>query len=385
MTKTVDLSLISQRAAQLQAPQPMGSYSPDDCVFLLKDVTSLVKEQGNEERERAIQSGVHYSEMLPVEYVPNASYVKLFHSMLDSASETIARYVAVVSEQILKLKHTDQEEPLVLVSLARAGTPIGVLIKRYIKQVHQIDLPHYSISIIREKGFDENALAYIIDTHKTTNLQFIDGWTGKGAINVALKEACEDFEQKFGIRLDERMAVLADPSAAVSIFGTREDIVIPSACLNSTVSGLMSRTFQKDGLIGEYDFHGSKYYKEFSDINLSNYYVDHIAAHFADMTLTDANFPKDTTVRNSGMAEVLEIGKVFGIPNHQLIKSGINETSRVLLRRIPWKIIVDRLDNPELTHILMLAKERNVPVEEYTEMGYACCGLIKDMNGDELS
>ena len=385
MTKTVDLSKISARAAQLQPPQPMGSYAPEDCVFLLKDVSSLVKEQGNEERERAIQSGVHYSEMLPVEYVPNDSYVKLFHSMLDTASETIARYVAVVSEQIFKLKHSEQDEPLVLVSLARAGTPIGVLIKRYIKQVHNIDLPHYSISIIREKGFDENALAYIIDTHKTTNLQFIDGWTGKGAINIALKEACEDFEQKFGIRLDERMAVLADPSAAVSIFGTREDIVIPSACLNSTVSGLMSRTFQKDGLIGEYDYHGSKYYQEFTDIDLSNYYVDHISAHFADMTLTDEDFPKDTTVRNSGMAEVLEIGKVFGIPNHQLIKSGINETSRVLLRRIPWKIIVDRLDNPELTHILMLANERNVPVEEYKEMGYACCGLIKDMNGDELS
>ncbi len=42
-------------------------------------------------------------------------------------------------------------------------------------------------------------------------------------------------------------------------FGTREDFLIPSACLNSTVSGLVSRTVLNDDLIGPADFHGAKF------------------------------------------------------------------------------------------------------------------------------
>ena len=36
--------------------------------------------------------------------------------------------------------------------------------------------------------------------------------------------------------------VLEDPGSCVRVYGTREDYLIPSACLNSTVSGLISRT-----------------------------------------------------------------------------------------------------------------------------------------------
>lgn len=370
--------LIRDRAKKLTPPQAMGSYHPNDCIFLLTDVSRKVEEQSNEERERAIQSGTHYSEMLPIEYIPKPEYVEVFHSMLRDSSAIVAKYVAVVAEQILK----ERGEPI-LVSLARAGTPIGVLIKQYIKERHGLDLPHYSISIIREKGFDENALVYMIDRHQTNNLQFIDGWTGKGAINNVLIAACRDFEEKYGVALDNRMACLADPSAAISMFGTREDIVIPSACLNSTVSGLMSRTFQKDGLIGEYDFHGSKFYREFEENDLSNFYVEEIAKHFPELELTQQDFPTDIAVYNSGMTEVLAIGETFGIDDHQLVKSGINESSRVLLRRVPWKIIVNNLNNPHLKHILMLATERQVPVEEYKEMNYSCCGLIKNMAAGE--
>lgn len=365
---------IKERALRVGEPQKLGSYTEKDCIFLLKDVTNVVKEQSNEEREKAIQRGVHYSEMLPVEYVPVEEYVALFQSMLQDTAKTIAKYVAVVSERIYR-----ERGDTVLVSLARAGTPIGVLVKRYILEKYNVDLPHYSISIIREKGFDKNALSYIINKHNTANLQFIDGWTGKGAINYALIDACNDFEREFGVKLDPRMAVLADPACAVSIYGTREDIVIPSACLNSTVSGLMSRTFQREELIGEYDFHGSKYYEEFESIDLSNFYVDEISKHFKEINLSKLDFPTDTEILNSGMKEVLAIGEVFGIEDHQLIKSGVNETARVLLRRIPWKIIVKDFDNPNIKHILMLAKERNVVVEKYEHMNYSCCGLIKNM------
>ena len=44
----------------------------EDVTLLLKDITGLVKPQPTKERERLIQSGRHYSEMLPIEYVPTS-------------------------------------------------------------------------------------------------------------------------------------------------------------------------------------------------------------------------------------------------------------------------------------------------------------------------
>ena len=82
----------------------------------------------------------------------------------------------MIDREILK-RH---DKNVVLVSLARAGTPIGILAKRYIKQRYNLDLPHYTISIIRDRGIDINAIKYIINKHKdSSKIQFIDGWTGK--------------------------------------------------------------------------------------------------------------------------------------------------------------------------------------------------------------
>ena len=47
-----------------------SSYSEEDVILLLKDITGLVEPQPAKVREKLIQSGKHYSEMLPVEYVP---------------------------------------------------------------------------------------------------------------------------------------------------------------------------------------------------------------------------------------------------------------------------------------------------------------------------
>lgn len=353
----------------------VGSYKEDDCVFLLKDVSGLVQEQSNEEREKAIQNGKHYSEMLPIEYMPTEEYIKLFHESLKESAFKIAKYVGIVSELIYKEKGND----VILVSLARAGSPIGVLIKRYLKFKYNLNAPHYSISIIRDKGIDVNAIKYIVKNHGT-NIQFIDGWTGKGVISQVLLESCEELKEKYSIELDPTLAVLADPSHCSSLYGTREDFLIPSACLNSTVSGLVSRTFLDTDIIGEDDFHGAKYYKEWEDKDLSNYYVDEVSKHFKAVEVLPEDLNIDKGTPNLGMKDVLHIQNEFDIRNINLVKPGVGETTRVLLRRVPWKILVDDINNPNLKHILLLAEDRNVEVMEYKDMNYSCCGLIKDMS-----
>ena len=44
-----------------------STYQSQDVTILLKDITGLVTPLGTRAREARIQSGVHYSEMLPLE------------------------------------------------------------------------------------------------------------------------------------------------------------------------------------------------------------------------------------------------------------------------------------------------------------------------------
>lgn len=380
----MNLSTIEQlMQRKVKPPEPMGSYDPSDTVFLLKDLSNVNLEKETGEREYAIQSGVHYSEMLPVEYHPTDEYIELFHQTLAQSATKVALAAATVAECIMHKKGPQA----ILVSLARAGTPIGILVKRFIKMKYGADLPHYSVSIIRGKGIDQNAILYILQQHGLdAKLQFIDGWTGKGAIRQVLIEACRDFEQRYGVRLDDDLAVLADPGQCSSTYGTREDYLIPSACLNSTVSGLMSRTVLRDDLVGPDDFHGAKWYKEWEGSDLSQLFVDTISDCFSDVAAAASQQAKELLhhppeVTWQGKKDIEAIQRVFGIQDINLVKPGIGETTRVLLRRIPWKILVNHPDNPHLEHIRLLAKERGVPVEVFPGLTYSCCGIIRSVKG----
>ncbi|MBS5823846.1 MAG: cysteine protease StiP family protein [Clostridium argentinense] len=351
-----------------------GSYDASDVIFLLKDISSLINEEDNLTREIAMSSGTHYSEMLPIEYHPSEEYMNIFYKTLEQSKSKIADLIKIVSEKIIS-RNMDN---LVLVSLARAGTPIGILIKRYIKVKYKLDLPHYSISIIRDKGADKNALKYIIDNHADCNIQFIDGWTGKGVIQDTLISSCEDFYKEYKIKLDPTLAVLSDPAYAAKIYGTREDILIPSACLNSTVSGLVSRTVHNDKFIFKDDFHGAKFYSEWSNIDVSNFFIDEISKCFNESTQIVIG-DIDAVIDYRGLSEVNGIKELFNIKNINHIKPGVGETTRVLLRRVPWKILVNSLNNPNLTHIYKLAEDRDVPIMVYKDMSYSCCGIIMEM------
>src|SRR5262245_59518741 len=104
----------------LRGPE-FGSYAPDEVTWLLKVLSEASLEAPTEEREAAIQAGrAHYAESLPVEYQPSAEYQRLFHRALAESAERLAHAVGLITEQIL----AERGERAVLVSLARAGTPV---------------------------------------------------------------------------------------------------------------------------------------------------------------------------------------------------------------------------------------------------------------------
>ncbi|OCT16675.1 hypothetical protein A8709_08355 [Paenibacillus pectinilyticus] len=371
------------RTKPVTAPKPLGSYPPEDVTFLLKDISEVQLEIALDAREKAIQSGTHYSEMLPQEHLPSADYFNLYQASLEQSAEKVALSVGTVAELIRTKKGADT----VLVSLARAGTPVGILIKRYLQDMYDMTLPHYSISIIRGKGIDENALLYMLQKHPGAKLQFIDGWTGKGAIRKVLTQACDKMARDYGIILDDDLAVLADPGHCTDMFGTREDFLIPSACLNSTVSGLMSRTVLRDDLIGPHDFHGSKYYREWLDHDVSNHFIAAISPYFSGVAeearaMAESMIAHPPEISWHGLRDIQAIQTTYEMADINLIKPGVGETTRVLLRRVPWRILVNRMDNPHIRHILLLAEARGVHVEVYPGLTYSCCGLIQSVKGD---
>ncbi|WP_067461884.1 cysteine protease StiP family protein [Actinomadura macra] len=361
-------------------PEPLygpefGSYPAEDVAWLLKDLSEARLEAPTEEREAAIQAGrAHYAESLPMEYQPGPEYRRLFQEALEESAERLAYATGLLTEMILAERGPDA----VLVSLARAGTPVGVLIRRWARFAHGLDLAHYAISIVRGRGIDTVALQYVAGRHNPATVMFVDGWTGKGAISRELTAALSEYT---GARFLDDLAVLADPGRCTTLYGTRDDFLIPSACLNSTVSGLISRTVLNDDLIGPGDFHGAKFYADLADDDVSAHFLDTVCARFADVAEQVAkDLPdlraSDRTPDWSGWEAVSRVGAVHGVDDLNLIKPGVGETTRVLLRRVPWKVLVRTDAEADLTHIRLLARERGVPVLDVDDIPYACMGLI---------
>ncbi|MER5193011.1 phosphoribosyltransferase [Streptomyces sp. NPDC002755] len=375
-------ALSEERPAML--PEPLrgpafSSYPPEEVGWLLQDLSDVTLEAPTEEREEAIQSGgAHYAESLPVEYQPSEQYQELFQAALETSAARIAQAVGVVTETVI----AERSPRPVLVSLARAGTPVGVLMRRWAQFRHGLDLPHYAVSIVRGRGIDANALRWLAAHHDPRDVVFVDGWTGKGAITRELAAAIEEFEAGGGAAgFDAEIAVLADPGSCVRTYGTRDDFLIPSACLNSTVSGLISRTVLRADLVGPNDFHGAKFYRELAGTDVSVAFLDAIAARFPEVADAVGGAVKellasDRTPSWEGWAAVERISEEYGIHDVNLVKPGVGETTRVLLRRVPWKILARAGAGADLDHVRLLAGQRGVPVEEVGELPYTCVGLI---------
>jgi hypothetical protein len=84
----------------------------------------------------------------------------------------------------------------------------------------------------------------------------------------------------------------------------------------------------------------------------------------------------DRTPTWAGWADVEALSDRYGIGDVTLVKPGVGETTRVLLRRVPWLVLVRPEAASELGHVRMLAEQRGVPVHEVDDLTYSCVGLI---------
>jgi len=375
-----------------------GTFHLEDVTLLLTDITGMISPLPTAEREKLIQTGVHYSEMLPLEYKPSKEYLTQYYHALNNFSNEVAEAVVIVSEKIYR----KLGGKTVLVSLARAGTPIGVLIKRYLQRKYYVDIPHYTISIVRGRGIDVAAMRFILKRHKVEDIQFIDGWTGKGAILDELYAATQDFIQIYsqskymeslGHLPNKRnlLAVLADPANITDMCGTHEDIPIASSFLNSTVCGLMSRTIMPANQ-NEDEYHGVAFYNDLRHEDKTYEFIERIEQ---SIMLTNENilyqkskdimqtcpYQESECSDSTGIDEVYAIAKKFSISNINFIKPSIGEATRVLLRRVPDTILIaEDVELKYIAHLIQLAEEKGVPIVRFPLRRYKACGIIRALD-----
>lgn len=348
-----------------------GSYRPEDVTILLKDVTGLAIPLEAGERALRMAQGVHYSQMLPLEHQPSPLYLQTYFN----AQERFSAMTALAAARVAKQIREDKGPRAVLVSLARAGTSVGVLLKRRLEQAYGLRVPHYTVSIIKGRGIDRNAMDYLLARHRPEDLQFVDGWTGKGAIQQELDAAMADYPG-----VDSALAVLSDPARVAGKWGTQEDFLIPSSCLNATVSGLLSRTLLREDLIGPGDFHGAVCYEALRAQDLTYTFIDAVTALFPVGEPPEE--PSGAGGRGEGVAEARAICRTFALDNLGAVKPSIGEATRALLRRVTWKLLVHSPDDQAyLGHLYQLAREKGVPVEVYPLRCYRACGLLQPPEG----
>lgn len=351
-----------------------GTYNPSDVHILLKP--AKIAPVTVADKEAMIQSGArHYSEMLSAEKVPDQRYLDLYAQALARNASNLRTDIHRLALAIIARPETERE--CVIISLARAGTPIGVLLKRALERMG-IDVHHYSISIIRDRGIDQNALRFIKYRHGVETSVFVDGWTGKGAITKQLVASLTDSDLGF----KPFLAVVADPAGCADLAATTEDYVIPSGLLNGIVSGLISRSVLNDDLVGPNDFHACNFMEEHRPHDMTSAFIDAIeAAPFADGRPTGLHEHGAGAARANCHQLLAAIMAEDGIDDINRIKPGVAEATRAILRRVPDKLYLSDLDDPEVQHMVFLAREAGVPIVQRDLSNYRAVAIIKQLGG----
>ncbi|MGP5069199.1 cysteine protease StiP domain-containing protein [Psychrobacter faecalis] len=369
-----------------------GSYLASDVTVLLDIVDKdAVADVPVSQKEALIQSGQrHYSDMLTLEHAPTAMHEQLYQQALAQGTTRTATDIANLAYTLHHIfqQTVSTERPLILVSLVRAGLPIGVLLQRALADAdssYALPSVHYGISIIRDRGLDPVALQMILDAHPDSTIIFVDGWTGKGAIYQELSRSLDIFSNPnhpyFANIFHQGenvipLLTLADPAGVAWLAASEEDWLIPSGLLNSTVSGLISRSLYTEPQSG---LHRSVFYDNLVEVDHSLAFVDHIDSTRRALS-TSPQYLQTFKQPRYQTADLIDmLAAEYDISNRNRIKPTIAEATRAILRRDPERILLATADHPDTVLLRHLCSERdiNITVLGAKILPYQAITLIK--------
>lgn len=350
-----------------------GTYDERDVQVLLQVIefpTTPV-----EVKERQIQAGRHYSEMIGEELIPTTLQMDVYERSLMRYQSQIARQCVSLAKTIISA--SERGIPIILVSLVRAGLPIGVILRQTIADLGH-DALHFGVSIIRDRGIDDVAMSAIEKRWGTRNIFFIDGWTGKGAIASELKEA---LSTRGGYEGEPKLVVLSDLCGAAWLAAGGQDWLMPFGVLGAPIAGMISRSiWRTQGL------HACVVPKHVAHCDRSVEFIARIKEERGRMNLSDiepAIWSKSARLSLQETADeaISRIAREYKVKSTQLIKPGIAEASRAVLRRVPDVVLVSDIDDPDLELLLSLARDRHVNIKQVNTLGrYRAVTIIRSHN-----
>lgn len=282
-----------------------------------------------------------------------------------------------MANEVQQLCHTliaqFTDTPIILVSLVRAGVPLGVMLQRALRDAGKTSF-HYGISIIRDRGIDSAALDWIEHRHGTQGIVFVDGWTGKGAIRSQLQRSLHG---RKGYPADPRLVVLADPCGCAWLSASDDDWLIPFGIMGAPVSGLISRS-----LWSPVGFHGCVQCDHLADFECGQLLVDTVD-NYRQTLLSAAQIKPDLAqkarLRRKSETVVLHLAERYAVDNLNRIKPGIAEATRAVLRRVPDHVLVRAINDPDVALLIALARDKGIHVSEVgDEIGqYRAVTIIK--------
>jgi Phosphoribosyl transferase (PRTase)/PELOTA RNA binding domain len=348
-----------------------GSYDPADVAFLLTPLELPTISVA--EKETLLRTGArHYSELLSAEACPSPAYLAAFRAALAVNGARLARDIAALAAALAQ--RPAGPGGLAIVSFARAGTPIGVLIGRALRRAGKTAV-HYSISIVRDRGIDPAALRHIAARHAPQDIVFVDGWTGKGAIAREMHRSAD----LAALGIAPYLVVVADPAGQADLAATGEDYLIPSGILNGIVSGLVSRSVIPVDLPPG-SFHGCRVLDELAPHDLSREFVNEIDRLVRAHSGTQAAqwTRADRAARSAACARLLRrLAADYAITDINRIKPGLAEATRAVLRRQPRALLARPTDDGALDHLTVLCAERQVPMIRTDDLeGYRAVAIL---------
>lgn len=356
----------TRAAATPQTSGPItGSYAASDCRFLLTPLDSR-------------PTGTPLCERIGPEPIPSARYLRLFKALTARHRQRLATEILALTHHALATRPT----PLTIVSLARAGTPIGALLQRAALAAGASDPAHYSISIIREHGIDRAALRYILRTaaRPAAGVLFVDGWTARGGITRALKAAVADWNRTEPETLSDELYVLSDIGRTADLAATGDDYAIPCGLLNATVTGLVSPSVPTVG-DDPHTFHGCLVYEQLRRHDLTAWFLDTVSAAFETATpglppaLPVTPPAASTRKRVAGWIDYWM--ERYRITEPKFIRPGICEATRVMLPRTPARLLLRDPAHPDVEHLAWLAEQKAIPVELEPAMPFQATALVR--------
>lgn len=358
-----------------------GSYNPDDVTFLLDPIR--VTASGVEPDAPTGPGAPDYAQLIASEEpLPRAHQIGYLNAV-ELYSYRVALDTVRVARTLIKRSRSGN---IVLASLVRAGTPIGVLLQRALKQLG-VQSCHYSISATRKRGSDPAALDIILKRHQDHEIVFVDGWTGKGFIASELQQSICAYNATRGTNVDPALVVLADLAGVADVAASADDYLIPAAMLRSTVCGLISASMLNPRP-GSSLPDACLFYEHLRGHDWSLHFVNQVSGYFRQ-AMADGTSGHDAVLDESKRREVAAVSNAFvdkmmhryGLKDRNQVKPGICEAYRALLtRKVDLALMLrdDEVLTPDINCLLFLANSKGAMVITDPTCPYNAAVLLKN-------